>query len=261
MELSDWLKGLYYRFEFASVVKIFERSKQYVIFKEEEWIQFHEQRENINKYFPTCNMMWKPRQIGSKTLMFEIIEEKKILRIDDMCENEVYLGWEPVSEVWSLETVLSYRLSYSSASNFKHFYDDVITSIAEMLGDANTNVYNVFDRLSDKSDNVFGMFENYSLLKMMWMLYAEHYWTKAIYLKLAVERLYEKLGVLEFDANHEAIYGMERYYTVQQCEELQDKYKIGRKKCRQFLKGKHCSRCLKDRLPEIRLQHFLVVYQ
>ncbi|KAF5280787.1 hypothetical protein FQA39_LY17968 [Lamprigera yunnana] len=63
----------------------------------------------------------------------------------------------------------------------------------------------------------------------MWMLYAEQHWTKAFDLKSAVERLYQKLGALEFDADHEAIYGMERYYTVQQCEELRDKYKIGRK--------------------------------
>ncbi|KAF5282888.1 hypothetical protein FQA39_LY17449 [Lamprigera yunnana] len=87
---SKWISvGLYYPFEFASVVK-------------------------------TCDMMWKPRQIGSKTLTFEMIEEKKILRIaekkilriEDVCGNEVYLGWESVSEVWSLETVLNYRLSY-----------------------------------------------------------------------------------------------------------------------------------------------------
>ncbi|KAF5289397.1 hypothetical protein FQA39_LY15086 [Lamprigera yunnana] len=63
----------------------------------------------------------------------------------------------------------------------------------------------------------------------MWMLYAEQHWTKAIDLKSAVERLYENLSTLEFDADHEAIYDMERYYTVQQCEELRDKYKIVRK--------------------------------
>ncbi|KAF5298531.1 hypothetical protein FQA39_LY11783 [Lamprigera yunnana] len=90
---SKWMSvGLYYPFEFASVVKIFGRSKQYVIFKEEEWIQFHEQRENINKYFQTFDTMWKPSQIGSKTLTFEMIEEKKILKIEDMSGNEVYLG-------------------------------------------------------------------------------------------------------------------------------------------------------------------------
>ncbi|KAF5289937.1 hypothetical protein FQA39_LY14946 [Lamprigera yunnana] len=89
---------------------------------------------------PTCDMMWKPREIGSKTLTFEIIEEKKNLRIEDVCGNEVHLGWESVSEVWSLQTVLSYRLSYSSGSNFKHFYDDVIRAVAEMLGDVKINI-------------------------------------------------------------------------------------------------------------------------
>ncbi|KAF5283558.1 hypothetical protein FQA39_LY17304 [Lamprigera yunnana] len=170
-----------------SVMKIFGRSKQYVIFKEEERIQFHEQRKNINKYFQTCDTMWKPRQIGSKTLTFEMIEEKKILKIEDMSGNEFYLGWESVSEVWSLESVLRYRLSYSSEIQF---------------------------------------------IKKMWMLYAQEHWTKACDLKSAVERLYEELGALEFDADHEAIYEMERYYTVQQCAELRDKYKIGRKVCR-----------------------------
>ncbi|KAF5283597.1 hypothetical protein FQA39_LY17299 [Lamprigera yunnana] len=200
------------------------RSKQYVIFKEEEWIQFHEQRENINKYLQTFDTMWKPRQIGSKTLTFEMIEEKKILKIEDMSGNEVYLGWESVSEVWSLESVLRYRLSYSSGSNFKYFYE-----------------------YEDK----------YSLLKKIWMLYAQEHWTKSYDLKSAVERLYEELGALEFDADHEAIYGMERYYAVQQCEELRDKYKIGRKVCRKFLQGKTCSQCLVKRISEIGLRHFL----
>ncbi|KAF5286267.1 hypothetical protein FQA39_LY16331 [Lamprigera yunnana] len=92
---SKWISvGLYHPFKFTSVVKIFGRSKQYVIFKEEEWIEFHEQRENINKYLQTCDIMWKPRQIGSKTLTFEMIKEKKILRIEDMCGNEVYLEFD-----------------------------------------------------------------------------------------------------------------------------------------------------------------------
>ncbi|KAF5274532.1 hypothetical protein FQA39_LY07144 [Lamprigera yunnana] len=96
--------GLYYPLEFGSVLKIFGRSKQYVVFKEEEWTLLHEQRENINKYFQTIDTTWKPTQIGSKTLTFETIEEKKILRIEDMCGNEV-LGWGSLMEVWSLESV------------------------------------------------------------------------------------------------------------------------------------------------------------
>ncbi|KAF5278777.1 hypothetical protein FQA39_LY18353 [Lamprigera yunnana] len=97
----------------------------------------------------------------------------------------------------------------------------------------------------------------YSLLKKIWMLYAQEHWTKSYDLKSAVERLYEELGALEFDADHDAIYGMERYYAVQQCEELRDKYKIGRKVCRKFLQGKTCSQCLVKRISEIGLRHFL----
>ncbi|KAF5290456.1 hypothetical protein FQA39_LY03560 [Lamprigera yunnana] len=208
--------------------------------KGEEWIKFYEQRENINKYFQTFDTMWKPRQIGSKTLTFEMIKEKKILRIEDICGNEVYLGWESVPEVWSVESVLNYRLSYSSGSNFKHFYEDVIRAVAEMSGDVKINIYNNVNRLSEKYDYVCKIQFN----KKMWMLCAEQHWTKAIDLKSAVERLYEKLGALEFDADHEAIYGMEKYCTVQKCENFRDKYKIGRKLCRKFLKGKTCSQYL-----------------
>ncbi|KAF5284537.1 hypothetical protein FQA39_LY17010 [Lamprigera yunnana] len=249
---SKWISvGSYYPFEFASVMKIFRRSKQYVRFKEEEWIQFHEQRENINKYFQTFDTMWKPRQIGSKTLTFEMIEEKKILKIEDMSGNEVYLCWESMSEVWSLESVLRYRLSYSSGSNFKYFYEDVIRAVAEMSGDVKINIYNI-NRLSEKSDDV------------LYVRGPPLYAGKGLFdvqlerrIQEQVERLYEELGALEFDADHEAIYGMERYYTVQQCEELRDKYKIGRKVCTEFLQGKTCSQCLVKRISEIGLRHFL----
>ncbi|KAF5302139.1 hypothetical protein FQA39_LY10474 [Lamprigera yunnana] len=174
--------------------------------------------------------MWKPRQIGSKTLTFEMIEEKKILKIEDMSGNEVYLGWESVSEFWSLESVLRYRLSYSSGSNFKYFYeDDVIRAVAEMSGDVKIYIYNIINRLSEKSDDVCCMLEvllfmpekalfdvqlerriqeqEIQFIKKMWMLYAQEHWTKSYDLKSAVERLYEELGALEFDADHEAIYG------------------------------------------------------
>ncbi|KAF5289921.1 hypothetical protein FQA39_LY14930 [Lamprigera yunnana] len=121
----------------------------------------------------TCDMIWKPTQIVSKTLTFEMIEEKKILRIEDMCENKVYLRWESVSEF-----------------------------------------------IKEKDVD-------------------EQHWTKSIDLKSVVERLHVNLGTLGFHADHEAIYGMEKYYTVQQYENLQDQYKIGRKVCRKFPKGKY----------------------
>ncbi|KAF5294428.1 hypothetical protein FQA39_LY13413 [Lamprigera yunnana] len=55
--------------------------------------------------------------------------------------------------IWSLESLLNYRLSYSSGSNFKHFYDNVIRAVAEMLEDMKTNIYNILNQLSEKSHN------------------------------------------------------------------------------------------------------------
>ncbi|KAF5294412.1 hypothetical protein FQA39_LY13397 [Lamprigera yunnana] len=54
--------------------------------------------------------MWKPWQVGSKILTFEMIEQKKVLRIEDMFGTEVHLGWESLSEVWSLDLILSRNL-------------------------------------------------------------------------------------------------------------------------------------------------------
>ncbi|KAF5285257.1 hypothetical protein FQA39_LY16718 [Lamprigera yunnana] len=196
--------------------------------------------------------MWKPRQIGSKTLTFEMIEEKMILKIEDMSGNKVYLGWESVSEVCSLISILRYRLSYSSGSNFKYFYEDVIRAVAEMSGDVKINIYSIINRLSEKSDDVCCM--------LVILLYMPEKALFDVQLEIRIqeqERLYEELGALEFDADHKAIYGMERYYTVQQCEELRDKYKIGRKVCRKFLQGKTCFQCLVKHISEIRLRHFL----
>ncbi|KAF5299012.1 hypothetical protein FQA39_LY11644 [Lamprigera yunnana] len=229
-------------------------------------ILFHVEESNLpnittasEDLIKTFDTMWKPRQIGSKTLTFEMIEEKKILKIEDMSGNEVYLGWESVSEVWSLESVLRYRLSYSSGSNFKYFYEDVIRAVAEMSGDVKINIYNIINRLSEKSDDVCCMLE---VLLFM---------PEKVLFDVQLERRIQEQGqkrvkknsrgtitrALEFDADHEAIYGMERYYTVQQCEELRDKYKIGRKVCRKFLQGRTCSQCLVKRISEIGLRHFL----
>ncbi|KAF5301220.1 hypothetical protein FQA39_LY10806 [Lamprigera yunnana] len=108
--------------------------------------------------------------------------------------------------------------------------------VAEMSGNVKINIYNNVKRLSEKSDDVCCKIEvllfmpekalfdvqlerciqeqEIQFIKKMWMLYAEQHWTKAIDLKSAVERLCEKLGTLEFDADNEAIYGTERYYMV-----------------------------------------------
>ncbi|KAF5270243.1 hypothetical protein FQA39_LY08457 [Lamprigera yunnana] len=80
-----------------------------------------------------------------------------------------------------------------------------------------------------EQQNIANQSEKYSLLKKNMDVVCKTIWTKTIDLKLAVEHLYKKLGALEFDTNHEAIYDMEKCYTVQQCGKLRNQYKSGRK--------------------------------
>ncbi|KAF5286822.1 hypothetical protein FQA39_LY00355 [Lamprigera yunnana] len=63
------------------------------------------------------------------------------------------------------------------------------------------------------------------------MAYAEPYWTNAVDLRSTVERLDEELSAMKFDVSHEAVYGLEKYYRVRECEQLQDKYENGDDGC------------------------------
>ncbi|KAF5289512.1 hypothetical protein FQA39_LY15067 [Lamprigera yunnana] len=67
------------------------------------------------------------------------------------------------------------------------------------------------------------------------MAYAEIRWTKAVDLRTAVERLHDQFSALEFYAEHEAVYGLEKCYSDIECSELQVKYEMGVKLCDKFL--------------------------
>ncbi|KAF5269106.1 hypothetical protein FQA39_LY08776 [Lamprigera yunnana] len=158
------------------------RPKQYLVFKEQEWTLYDEQRENINKYFQTFDTMWKSIQIGLKALTLEMIEEKKILWIADMCGNKIYLGSESVPELWSIESVLSYRLSYSSGSNLKHFYEDMCMLYAEQHWTKAIDLKSAVERIHEKlsasetyADNeaIYGM-ESFPLLVLAMQLNSPH---------------------------------------------------------------------------------------
>ncbi|KAF5292442.1 hypothetical protein FQA39_LY13989 [Lamprigera yunnana] len=78
----------------------------------------------------------------------------------------------------------------------------------------------------------------------MWMAYAERGCTKAVDLRTVVERLHDQFSALEFDAEHEAVYGLEKGHSVIECSELQVKYETGVKLCDQFLQGLYSASCL-----------------
>ncbi|KAF5294672.1 hypothetical protein FQA39_LY02804 [Lamprigera yunnana] len=78
-----------------------------------------------------------------------------------------------------------------------------------------------FEEMTNKMEMERGTIredKNTKLKKLrMWMAYAEPYCTKPIDLRSAVERLHEELSALEFDACHETVYELKKYYTVREC--------------------------------------------
>ncbi|KAF5281481.1 hypothetical protein FQA39_LY17774 [Lamprigera yunnana] len=243
--------GLYYLFQFASVVKIFGSYKQYVVFYEDEWKLFLEQRDDINKDFHTLHMTWRPRQIGSKNFTFEIIGENKVLKIEDINGNGIYLAWEAISEVWNLQSLLTYRLSDPSAANFKHFYDNRITVVATMPGGVKNNIHYIVDQLSEKSNDVFCMLEVHLFMLEMVLLdvdlekHIQEKDLKRVHCSECGWNMRNLIGPKPLiSSRKEAVFGLERYYTVRECEQLQNKYETVRKICTEFLQGIYCVSCL-----------------
>ncbi|KAK4886809.1 hypothetical protein RN001_003080 [Aquatica leii] len=87
----------------------------------------------------------------------------------------------------------------------------------------------------------------------MWMAYAEQTWTKAVDFQTAVQRLVQEFSALEFDAEHEAVYG---FTSPELCATLAEKYQNGQKICKEYLETKFCSSCLINRLSDIGLSRF-----
>uniref|UniRef100_A0A1Y1MTJ8 Uncharacterized protein n=1 Tax=Photinus pyralis TaxID=7054 RepID=A0A1Y1MTJ8_PHOPY len=88
----------------------------------------------------------------------------------------------------------------------------------------------------------------------MWMGYAAEHWTKPVDARTGVERLVQEMSALEFDAQHEAVYGLGRFYTEEECHDIAKKYNRGIKLCILFLNGKYCLSCLIRKLCEAGLE-------
>lgn len=75
--------------------------------------------------------------------------------------------------------------------------------------------------------------------------------------KSGVEHLLQTFGNLKFDAEHEAIYGMGKFYSEEECNKIADKYGDGVEVCEAFLEDQICEECLVDRLIDVKLGNFL----
>lgn len=68
----------------------------------------------------------------------------------------------------------------------------------------------------------------------MWLAYVQE--TPAYNLTVAVENLAQHFRNLEFDAEHEAVYGMERFYTEDECMKIAENYRKGIEACKIYLR-------------------------
>lgn len=91
----------------------------------------------------------------------------------------------------------------------------------------------------------------------MWMFYSAENWPIAVDLKSSINRLKRKLGDLMFDAAHEAVYGMEKFLSVEECKKLEDKYERGYNLCNDYLDKRLEIKEFCNKLVEADLKEFL----
>lgn len=93
----------------------------------------------------------------------------------------------------------------------------------------------------------------------MWMAYAEASDSKSevVDLNSAVIRLQGTFHRLTFDAEHEAVYGMERFYSISECSNLAENYNRAYNTCEKYLTSKINIDVLVRRLQELHLTRFI----
>lgn len=89
----------------------------------------------------------------------------------------------------------------------------------------------------------------------MWMCYVKDVEIRDF--KTGVEHLLQQFENLKFDAEHEAIYGMGKFFSEEECNKIADKYGDGVEACEAFLEDRICEDCLVDRLIDVKLDNFL----
>lgn len=89
----------------------------------------------------------------------------------------------------------------------------------------------------------------------MWMCYVKEIEIRDF--KTGVENLLQQFLNLKFDAEHEAIYGMGKFFSEEECNQIADKYGDGVDVCEAYLEDQICEDCLVDRLIDVKLGNFL----
>ncbi|CAG9769718.1 unnamed protein product [Ceutorhynchus assimilis] len=88
----------------------------------------------------------------------------------------------------------------------------------------------------------------------MWLAYVEY--KSAYNLVSAVENLAQHLRHLQFDAEHEAVYGMDQFYNEEECTKIAKNYEKGVEACNLYLHTSDLTSFL-ETIKELGLTQFL----
>lgn len=153
--------GLQTHSGFPPTITLRGNRNDWVNFNEEEWKTLVENQGVISNYLYSYELQFAPLIVGRKTIWFQKVEKKKVIRICDPDGSEVYLAVESVDELWQLLPILEFRLAQLRTVDFYSYYSATIKGVAELPGDSHTNVVSILQSLSQdtKSDNVAALFE------------------------------------------------------------------------------------------------------
>lgn len=132
--------GLAQQLRFTPVVQLWGMKNQGVWFSETEWKQLVENQGVLLNYFYATDTPWSPMKLGFKTIYFQTVEQKRVIKIEDMCETEIYLGWESLLEFVELIPLIDNQLKMISNHQFRNYYNDMLNKIVIMTGDCMVNI-------------------------------------------------------------------------------------------------------------------------
>ena len=69
----------------------------------------------------------------------------------------------------------------------------------------------------------------------MWLSYARE--IPIVDLESGCRHLFELFSNLQYDAEHESVYGLERFMSYSECKNLAKKYEKGKKICHEYLEN------------------------
>ncbi|KAF2899873.1 hypothetical protein ILUMI_06321 [Ignelater luminosus] len=190
-----------------------------VCFSAEEWVKLTTLKEAIKTFLNVSESRRDPITCNQKIISFQDVNGRKTVKIRDCIQTEVWLGDQSLYQLLELFPIVEVRLVVLQEQKFADFYKYLVKGLSALEGNVDEQLKQVIAPLK-ATENVAS--------------FAEH-WPKASDVPSAVRRLQAELRDLEFDADHEAEYGMGRLFSVEYCKALAEKYKTGYDLCQEYL--------------------------